>query len=139
MNSMEEKLKDYWLGDKVKVNPGASNEVLERFESKYKVKLPPDLRKYFSGMNGMTEGETDKDLIRFWPIEELVPLSEYHWESILRPEARSLFIFADWSIEAHLYTIQFGKDNAEANKVFVMGQHQRGMQEVAESFTDFAS
>ena len=138
MKSIEERLDDYWLNDKVIVNPGVPDEVLNAFESQFQVKLPPDLRKYFSYVNGMKEGQSDKDLIRFWPIEELLSLSEYYGNSNYLADANSLFIFADWSIEAHLYAIRLGKDNLEANRVFVMGQHQRRVQEVSESFSDFA-
>ena len=138
MKSSEEKLKEYWLSDKVVLNSGASDHELNGFESKYRVKLPLDLRNYFSYVNGMKEGQTDKDLIRFWPIEEVISLGEYYEDSSYLPDANSLFIFADWSIEAHLYAIHLGKDDSIVTKVYVMGQHQRGLQEVSESFTDFA-
>ena len=139
MKSIEERLKEHWLRDKVVLNSGASDQELKSFESRYQVKLPLDLRNYFSSVNGMKEDQTDKELIRFWPIEEVVSLGEYHKDSSYLPDANSLFIFADWSIEAHLYAIHLGKGDSIVNQVYVMGQHQRAMQQVSESFTDFAS
>src|SRR5260370_31803850 len=59
----------YWTQKGIKIRPGASLQQIESFESRYLVRLPPDLRQYFATVDGMEEGETDPDMFAFIRLE----------------------------------------------------------------------
>ena len=52
----------------------APPRALAAFEHEFGVSLPSDLRDYFLTMDGMPEEETDKEMIRFWRLEEVKAL-----------------------------------------------------------------
>lgn len=112
--------------------------MLKSFEARFDVILPTDLRNYFSCVNGMPLGATDDALIRFWMLEEVVPLSqgapEYsHPQYIRNPD--SLFLFADYSIWAHAYAIQLTTVSVESNKIYVIGYDSPIL--LVDSFSEF--
>ena len=133
-----DRLKDYWLAQNIAINPGTSEAALHKFESVYGVSLPPDLHEYFLTVNGMEQTATDEELIRFWKLEEVRPVSEeapaYASTSYL-PEAGSSFVFADYSIWAHAYSIHLSKSISGPNHVYVIGGTKPVM--IAKSFSEF--
>jgi hypothetical protein len=133
------KLKDRWLSQGLEVNPGVSIETLSRFESRYQVSLPADLRDYFLTVNGMAEGITDDALISFWSLSEVKPIPEEAPEfarGSYVEEAESLFLFADFSIWAHGYAIRLSSSR-EPNPVIVIGGEKPVR--VFDSFSDLVS
>jgi cell wall assembly regulator SMI1 len=119
MLAIGESLKQFWLRYEIKLQRGASQIELCAFENKYSVCLPNDLKDYLTtvnGFDGSTNWMTDENLITFLPLEEVVPLSQ---NLSREPEANSYFIFADFCISAHVYSIQLTNDAKLNNPVFI--------------------
>ncbi len=95
------------MKQEIKLNLGASEIELFEFENKYNVHLPEDLKDYFSTVNGFDDSDADGEYITFLPLEEIEPLS-INWSQA--NEAKSYFIFADYSLSCHVYAIKLTKD-----------------------------
>lgn len=119
-----ERLKNHWLSHHVDCNVGVSEIALATFEKKFGVILPADLRNYFLTVNGMPEGVTDDEMIRFWMLEEVKALpdgaADYASQDYVdNPE--SLFLFADYSLWAHAYAIRLSASPLTENSIFIIG------------------
>lgn len=133
-------LRDRWESQGIEVNPGVSTAELTTFESKYGVCLPGDLRDYLLTVDGMAEGVSDDALIRFWPLNEVKPITEEapaysHSTYIQEPE--SLFVFADFCIWSHAYAIRLSSESESPNPIFVIGGEQP--EKVFDSFSDLVA
>ncbi len=71
-----ETLKSIWIAEGIITNNGATEGELNNFENKFNVKLPIDLRNYFSKINGMPVGYLH-GIARLWSLAEVRPLVEY--------------------------------------------------------------
>jgi cell wall assembly regulator SMI1 len=137
MFSVAETLKRFWLRQGMKLNAGASEAELAAFEHKYNIRLPEDLREYFAAVNGFDGSEhwmTDENVITFLSLSEVKPLSEY-WSPDVA-DADSYFVFADYSISAHVYAIRLWNDLGNGNAVVVA--YDGKPIEVANSLAKFA-
>jgi cell wall assembly regulator SMI1 len=136
MFSAAETLKRFWLRQGIKLNAGASEAGFAAFERKYNILMPEDLREYFATVNGFDGSEywmIDENVITFLSLEEVKPLSEY-WSPDV-PDAESYFVFADYSISAHVYAIRLLNDIADGNAVVVA--YDGKPIKVADAFTEF--
>src|SRR5262245_49545255 len=70
-----QRLKDYLLSNGVLCNAGVSEDRLEQFEVRYKVRLPGDIRNYFLTMS-VSPGAYGYGMIRFWSLEEIKSVEE---------------------------------------------------------------
>ena len=134
MASLGQIIKEHWLYQKLALQPGATEAELQAFEDQYRVRLPADVRGYFSAVNGMAEDcAGDALLINFWPLPELKRVTEAapfcHIEA-----AESYFIFADFLIWSHAYAIRLSSDLRQPNPVIIV--HGAPIQ-LADSFTEF--
>jgi hypothetical protein len=130
-----ETLRKFWLRQGIKLNIGATEE-LGAFEVKYHVRLPLDLRAYFAAVNGFDGSEAwmaDNNVITFLQLDEVKPLGEY-WSPELA-DANSYFVFADYSLGAHVYAIRLAKDSGTGNAVVVL--YDSNPIKVANSFSEF--
>ena len=132
-----ERLRDHWAAQGVGPGVPASPEDIAERERRYGIRLPPDLRAYFRELNGMARHEDmnlewDEDLIRFYPIEELRPLSE-EWPETTVARAEELFVFADWSIWGWGYAVRLRGEGAAEVQVVYGPETAR----VAGSFAEF--
>ena len=137
MFSAAETLKRFWLRQGIKLNAGASEAELAAFEREYNVRLPKDLRDYFATVNGFDGSEhwmTDENVITFLSLDEVKPLNEY-WSPDV-PDADSYFVFADYSISAHVYAIRLLNGSVNGNTVVVA--YDGKPVEIAGSFAEFA-
>ena len=127
-------LRDSWVGRGVAVNPPAPSAAVEAFESKYQLRLPPDLRDYFLTVNGMLDGESDDDLLSFWPLESLVPAADEPelWPGV--PDPSVCFAFADYFIVSNVFAIQLSRSDA-STPIYVNDDPTP----VAHSFAEFAT
>ena len=135
MFATSEALKRFWQDQRIILKPGALESELASFETKYGVCLPEDLRSYLQTVNGFDCTEhwvTDENLITFLSLNEVKPLSEYWSEEIAN--AVSYFVFADYSISAHVYAIRLS-DVAAVNDVVVV--YDSNLINVANSFSGF--
>lgn len=135
MFQIGESLRKFWLRQGVRLNVGASEDELASFEAKYHVRLPSDFRDYFAAVNGFDGSETwmtDDEVITFLGLGEVKPLSEY-WSPRVA-DADSYFVFADYSLAAHVYAIRLN-DSGDRNAVVVV--YDVKPIQVADSFSEF--
>jgi hypothetical protein len=107
MNSVGELLKTRWLRQGVKLRRGATESETTSYENKYDVCLPEDMREFFAVVNGFDNRngeEVDNDMITFFSLEEIKPLNVSDWG--IASGAESFFVFANWSISAHVYAVR---------------------------------
>jgi SMI1 / KNR4 family (SUKH-1) len=119
-----QRLRNHWISHDVACNPGVSEAALAAFEHQSRVTLPTDMRDYFLTVNGMSEGVSDEEMVRFWMLEEVTPLPDgapgyASQDYIDNPE--SLFLFADYSLWAHAYAIRLVDSPLNRNEIFVIG------------------
>jgi hypothetical protein len=137
MFSASETLKRYWLRHGIKLNRGASESDIAVFESKYHVRLPKEMREYFAAVNGFDGSKhwmTDENVITFLALGEIKPLSEA-WSPKVA-DAASYFVFADYSLSAHVYAIRLLNDSEGDNPV-VVAYDDENLIGVASSFSEF--
>jgi len=84
------------------------------------VRMPGDLRAYFLHLNGSAAPgggpAMDRDLIRFWPLEEVSTLAEA-W--VPAADAGRWFVIAEYSLWTWAYTIRLSPDADAATPVAV--------------------
>jgi hypothetical protein len=135
MNSVGELVKTHWLRQGIKLSRGATESEISAYEAKYDVCLPEDMREFFAVVNGFDNRngeEVDGDMITFFSLEEIKPLNASDWG--LASHAESFFVFADWSISAHVYAVRLLKDCAASGPVVVVYD---SLVKVADSFGEF--
>ena len=132
------KLLARWASEGVRVNHGASAEALATFETRHRVVLPGDVRDYFKCVNGMYDSLTDEQLIRFWTLEEVKPLSEEapaYSEPDYLTEAHRVFVFADYSIWALAFAIRLSAYTSHSQLVYRIGGSRPVL--LAKTFSEF--
>ena len=137
MFSIGKTLKNYWLRQGVKLHHGASDSELTAFEAKYSVRLPQDMREYFATVNGFDSSEywmTDNHVITFLSLDEMKSLSEA-WSPEVDNDAASYYVFADYSLNAHVYAIRLSSNSQQDNPVVVA--YEDYLVKVANSFSGF--
>lgn len=126
-------LKKHWTTQGIAFGPPVFMDDIEAFERKYSVLLPEDVREYLLKINGMNCNCCDENLIRFWSLSEVTPLSELG-DYRRHPESPYYFVFADWSLSAREYAIRLSSDPSAKNTVVVTDSPAV---EVAKSFQEF--
>ena len=130
-----ETLKQFWLLQGIKLRRGATEKEFAAFELKYNIRLPADLREYLATVDGFDGSEhwmTDNEVITFLGLDEMKPLSEY-WSPDVA-DANNYFVFADYSLAAHVYAIRLSSDSSDSNDVVVVYDRPK---KVARSFSEF--
>lgn len=97
-------LRAQWLTAIGPLRPPAGLSAIVEFEARYSLTLPPDVREYFLVVDGMDIGTWDGNEIRFWPLTEIRPACD-ELPEIARHAYGDYFIFADYSICAHMYAV----------------------------------
>ena len=135
MVSIGQALKRFWLRQGISLLPGASESELVAFEAKHDVRLPADLREYLATVNGFDGSEhwmTDDEVITFLGLVEMKPLNHY-WSPVI--DGDSYFVFADYSLAAHVFAIRLSKASVSGNDVVVV--YDDKPLQVASSFSKF--
>ena len=130
-------LERHWRQLGFSYGPPVAPAQLDEFERRYGVRLPTDLRAYFTTLNGSELGKNgpmDSHLISFWHLSELCPLHEERPAAPI-PDGKSYFVFADYSIGVHDYVIELAADARAPSSVMVA--YDDVLIEVATSFTAF--
>jgi len=112
------------------VRPGASASTLESFERTHHVLLPPDMRAFYLGVDGMEDDCPFESFIRVLPIGEVKSVCDEFPDD--RP--RDAFIIGDWSLGAHFYAIDLLGTAGPAGVVYLA--HDPPLR-VASTFADF--
>jgi len=121
MPSLMEKLRGYWESNHFHTRSGLPPEAIQRFETRYNVALPSDLREYLLGIDGMEDGDSDNELVAFLPLADIKPVPEElssfagipDYSSICDglPDTPKCFVFADHMIRSHVYAIRLSQDS----------------------------
>jgi hypothetical protein len=105
---------DRWRTENIPISPGVDTTILAGFEARYGVTLPQDMREFYSTVNGMGGHYDESHFFRFWPIEEVTPVSSYMYggPDIVRaiPELAEYFLFFDHSVDLWMYAIRLNQD-----------------------------
>ena len=119
----------------MKPNNGIHINETIKFEERYNIKLPSDLRYYFEAINGCQE-MCPRSMIRYWSLSEFKPvheaLSDRHTD---RYDYPNCFPFADVMVDCYWYVIELYPDLKRANVVRSMWENDK--QIVANSFSEF--
>ena len=125
-----ERLKDFWSKEGVRIQPGASIEQIDAFESRYRVRLPSDLREYFITIDGMERWESDKNMFSFLPINAIKSIPEElanfggtpDYRQIMRTLAdpHRWFVIVDYLITSSVFAIRLSAD-VESSPVLSIG------------------
>jgi hypothetical protein len=129
-------LRDYWQQCGIANPILPSGKDVTAFEKRYNVALPAVLADYFLLVNGTRNGQwnmEDEDLISFWHLDQIRTISELSPE-VAVPDADRLFVFADWSIDAHAWAVRLSPDATSSTPVLITYD---SLQEVSGTFEDF--
>ena len=113
----------------------ATEQEIASFEARYGVRLPEDLRAYFTSLNGGDlghEGSMDHEMISFWRLDQVRTQAELNEGKGGRTD---LFGFADWSVDCQTYEIELHSDPELPTPVVIDFGPQ--LQKVADSFSAF--
>jgi SMI1 / KNR4 family (SUKH-1) len=123
---------DRWRTENVPASSPATAEQIVEFESRYSLKLPPDLRHYFSTLNGTGDRMDLAGFMRFWPLNEIRTVEEYlPTDRSLDSRYRGSFVFADHRIDCWHYSIEI--DDSGGGAVWSSNSDSR----IAPSFVEF--
>lgn len=140
-----ERLRGYWMHRGIKIRSGVALQQIESFESRYQIRLPPDLRGYFATVDGMEDGETDPDMFSFLPLKAVKSILEElahfagipDYREIMRslPDPNCWFVIVDYLISSAVYAVRLSADPGDTPVLWIGdGTHHRV---VASSFSGF--
>jgi SMI1 / KNR4 family (SUKH-1) len=144
-NDLIDKLKAQWSLRGIKTRHGVSLETIEAFESRYRVRLPDDLREYFIGVDGMEPGEMDADMFAFLPLaavksvpEELADFAgvpDYTETVRILPDPQHWFVIVDYLVRSAVFAIRLSDDPGSTPVVWIGDGRRHRL--VAPSFSTF--
>jgi hypothetical protein len=129
-----------WQNEDIPILQGVDEVTIQKFESKYGVKLPEDMREYFSTVNGMGDHIDEKNSFRFWPIEKVVPVQEYAPKfANIFPESARYFLFFDVLYDSSMCAIGLGYAAAGPTPIYEVFYFEEGsrFRYICKSFTEF--
>jgi hypothetical protein len=104
-----------WRQNGIRLNPGASNEELDSFESLRNLRLPPEFRQLYRLANGMPDHESDHCMLSLWSLDRI---AREHNEIIKPGQGWPYILFADGMICACFYALRF-RDNRPGDAVVI--------------------
>jgi hypothetical protein len=131
-------LRQRWSAQGIAHDQPATEADVLAFEERYGVVLPPDLRAYFTTLNGTAVGANgmqDEHLLGFWHLDEVRTFAELARGADSPGEALHTFAIADHSIWVYGFGIQLCANPATATPV--VADIAMPYRTVARSFTDF--
>ncbi len=116
--SLWNRIIEHWRQCNIPFCHGVSPGEIARFEARYGVALPNDVRDYFLAVNG-TGQEMDPDLYRFWPLIEVNLVQEILTATNPGQKAyQDCFVFADHCISCWDYAVRLTSDPRQPAPVF---------------------
>jgi hypothetical protein len=98
---------EQWRAEDIPIRPAVTSEAITDFELRYRVKLPSDMRIFYSTVDGMGDHYDDKTFLRFWPLEQIKPIPEHiHGCAEGISDFDAYFVFFDHSIDVSLHAIR---------------------------------
>ena len=116
-----------------KRRPPADSAALTDLESRLHVKLPSDVRAFYSRMDGTDMLEADHGWITLWPLERWTRLDD-EAPQYAKDAPRGAIVFADYSLWCWAYAAQF-EPVSERTTVHIIGAGAGAP--IAETFTEF--
>lgn len=116
-----DRLELLFLGRNAACSKTATLEDVQRFESKYRVCIPPDWREYFYRLNGTDGGWAMAQgpmAYGFWQLDQIIPLSEEPYAANW-PDPEHWFYFADYLIWSHSLAVYWPPVLQERTPVMV--------------------
>ena len=144
---MWESVRTRWQLAGVRPRPGAISGEIDAFEQRYGVRLPYEMREFYSESDGMPCGEWDNEQLSFYSLAEVYPVPvvlpsgkdgvpDYTGINFALPDAASYFVFADYSFRLHVYAVRLSADpSAACPVVWIAGGDRWEVQ--AGSFGEF--
>jgi SMI1/KNR4 family protein SUKH-1 len=115
------------------MRPGATDGALRRFEHRYKNRLPQLVRDYFMVVDGFgAPHDQDDEGFRFWPLDEVQPVSTYDRGRF--GSLSEVFLFADYMGFSWGYGVTLHDPSAP---VHMIGSRDGAPKLVAPSFEEF--
>ncbi|MCK5945042.1 MAG: SMI1/KNR4 family protein [Planctomycetes bacterium] len=132
-----QKLVRTWSQAGVAFGPGASESSLAAFETRHRVVLPADFRRYLQLVNGTGSGYDD-DFYRFAPLGEVAPVADSWGISDQGVDNfAGCFVFADWAINCWDYALQLAGPEHEIGRVFCVEDANSKPESMASSFGEW--
>jgi hypothetical protein len=97
-----------WRGLGVDLMPPPSPDQIRRFEDRHEVSFPGDMKAFLSMTGGMETNDWDEHEIRFWGLDEMVPLGQE--VPTLAATHEGYWVFADFLISSHYYAVCLGRN-----------------------------
>lgn len=139
-DSLWARVHDVWRRSKISVRSGVSSSEIAAFESKFGVKLPPDVRDYFCAADG-TGDDMDECLFRFWPLAEVKPVHQVlvsdRFEYPDRHSYPGCFVFADHCISCWDYAVRLTDDSMQPASAFRVTGAESGGEQLSATFREF--
>ena len=127
MRTLAERLREHWRSIGVRIRSGVSQQEIDTFEFTYGVCLSEEALSYFRAVDGMEEGDSDEELLRFLPLHKLTSVPETlaafggipDYRNIVHvlPGAELCFIFIDYLIYSHVYALRLSPERSEESPV----------------------
>lgn len=116
MNFLLKQLVRHWQVEDIKFHPGESLENIQYIEKSMGYLFPEEFIFYLQTINGMVDGESDKDLFYFWTSDLI--FSEIR--NTFNTESDSVFIgFADRIVIDSIYMIEVSKIRQPTGKIAI--------------------
>lgn len=130
-----------WTEHDIAIRDGATDTLIDGFETSHGVTLPSDFRDYISTVDGMGEiGTTDNDLFCFFSLSDLVSIADYVPDRAGRfDDAHQYFLFADHSISLPSFAIRLASDSSVGGAVAAVFTDEGALEveDFFDTFTDF--
>jgi len=94
-----------WEVERIEAGDGVAVADLKQFQRRWGASLPPELKQLYLRVNGMPIEQTDADLCRFLPLEEVVTVERSFGATDIRTPAASLLVFVDYFLGAHFIAV----------------------------------
>ncbi len=107
--------------------------VLGELESRFRVRLPADVRAFYSRMDGTDMLDANHGLITLWPLERWTRLGE-EAPQYAKDAPSDAIVFADYSLWCWAYAAEFDPAS-ERTIVHIVGAGAGAP--IAETFTEF--
>jgi hypothetical protein len=139
MSSLGQRLRDEWVATGLPVRPGVGLKEIRAFESRYGISLPPDLRDYFTTVDGIDDDGWMLEFLQLGDVRSVPEaLGDYPgYSNIVNtlPNSQAYFVIADFMMGSHVYAIHLsGMVSQETPVLWIIDdQHAK----IADSFTEF--
>lgn len=135
----------YWSASGITPRPGVAPQTIMEFESRHSVVVPDAFARFYAVVDGMDTGEMEENWIFFYPLHAILPITrelitfsgipDYSGLGRTLPDADRHFVFADYLITSHVYTLRLGGEFGRERAVFrICGEV---VEQITPSFGDF--